>query len=401
LPVRLLNAAGRSLKKFGADPVSLDAERLLAGVKKRAGTQLDPAVDEAARQLLGSAQRSQNLTFFGRVFLSRTVAQRLGNHAGIQATLAAEPAITRQTIDRPWFIAALPRSGTTLLHRLLAEDPNNRVPRQWEMDRPCPPPQRASYERDPRITAVGRDIAILNRLAPGFRTIHAIGAAEPEECINLFANDLRSVWFLVGLDLPEYAHWLYHQDLVPLYRRHRLQLQLLQWRYRAERWVLKAPMHLLGLGPILSVYPDAQIITTHRDPVSVVLSEASLFRTMRQAFQDNVDSTAIGREMLDHLGDWTDAALGARDAHPGTRFVDLSYHALIADPMAAVRHIYTAFDAPLSTTATLRMEAWLRNNRQHKHGVHRYTPEEFGIDPDHVRRRFVRYSERFAAHLSS
>ena len=268
------------------------------------------------------------------------------------------------------------------------------------MDCPCPPPERATYERDPRIARIERDLSLLHRLAPGFRAIHAIGASEPEECINLFANDLRSVWFLVGLDLPDYARWLYHQDLEPLYRRHRLQLQLLSWRCRAERWVLKAPMHLLGLPAILTVYPDARIIMTHRDPVSVVVSEASLFRTMRKAFHSELDSAAIGREMVEHLGDWTDAALAARDAHPQTPFADVSYRALVADPMAAVRRVYGTFGATLSSAAAARMEAWLRANPQHKHGAHRYAPGDFGVDPAEVRARFAGYTERFAAHLA-
>ncbi len=401
LPVRGLNALGRGLGRLGIEPVSLDPERALARAEASSSAPLDPAVREAVRRLLGSAASQPRLTTFGRAFLRRTVAQRLGNHAAIQSTLAASPAILREPIVQPWFIVALPRTGTTLLHRLLAQDPAHRVPRQWEMDRPCPPPERATYERDPRIASVDRDLAILHRLAPGFRAIHAIGAAEPEECINLFANDLRSVWFLVGLDLPEYAEWLYHQDLAPLYARHRLQLQLLGWRCRGERWVLKAPMHLLGLAAILSVYPDARIVMTHRDPVSVVLSEASLFRTMREAFHDHVRGDAVGREMLEHLGEWTDAALRARDAHPGTTFVDLSYRALTADPMAAVREIYARFGATLSGAAEQNMQRWLRDHPQHAHGRHEYTAQEFGLPPERIRERFGAYRERFGTYLET
>jgi hypothetical protein len=356
-------------------------------------------VREATKQIVLAAQSQPHVTPFGRLFLKQMLIQRLRNHVSVSATLLEHPEIRQERIEKPWFIVSFPRTGTTLLHRLLAQDSASRLPRPWEMDQPCPPPTSRTYHTDPRIARAKLNLAILDRLAPGFRAIHALEATEPEECINLFANEIRSVWFLVGLNLPMYAQWMFQQDLVPLYQRHKAQLQLLQWQCPGERWVLKAPQHLLGLGAIFSVYPDARIVMLHRDPVEVVSSEASLFFTMRSAFHDQVDRAALGYEMIEHLGVLMDAALKAREVHSASPFVDLSYREFARDPLGGVRQIYEAFGAPLSTETEARMKNWLANNRQHKHGKHHYSLEEYGLTPDAISRRFATYRERFASYL--
>jgi hypothetical protein len=40
--------------------------------------------------------------------------------------------------------------------------------------------------------------------------------------------------------------------------------------------VLKSPQHLEQLGPLLTTFPDATVVVTHRDPVSVVQSAATM-----------------------------------------------------------------------------------------------------------------------------
>jgi hypothetical protein len=394
------------LKSCGCSLPTVDAENLLGRVRRRTGLDHfgDSPILEALPVIVDSLNRQPSVTTVGRIFFRHILEHRLCNRLQIEAAISTDPTISDQPIERPVFIAAPPRSGTTLLHRLLALDPSNRTPRQWEMDQPVPPPRRKSYRNDPRIRRIGRDIALLSWLAPSFKTIHELGADQPEECINLFANDLASIWFLIGFDLPEYHEWLHHVDQVQLYRSHRRQLQLLQSEYRCNRWVLKAPAHLFGLDGLLQVYPDARIIQTHRDISSCVASIASLFLSMRGAFHDQIDAAALGTEVLELMERWIGRAMAVREQaeqDPGstTLFVDVDYRELVTKPLATVRRVYDQLSIRLEDSVEKDMRRFLECNRQHKNGLHRYSLEQFSITEADVQRRLSRYRKRFGVDL--
>src|SRR5262249_19724175 len=150
------------------------------------------------------------------------------------------PEIAAQTIDRPIVITGLPRSGSTLLHTLLAQDPGNRVPQTWEMLSPSPPPDRATYDTDPRIAITETQLRWFQRVLPDFAKIHPVGARLPEECVVILSHSFLSSQFCSMYFVPSYQAWMRAQDLVPAYRLHRRVLQQLQWRCRGDRWVLKA-----------------------------------------------------------------------------------------------------------------------------------------------------------------
>lgn len=388
LPLRALNRVGRVVTLPRATP---DAERIAERARRAAGAgdaaPLDPPLREALEALVGAARQAPRITPFGRLFFSLTVEARVANRLRIDAALRST---ALAPVEAPIFVVALPRTGTTLLHRLLDRDPRLRTLRTWEMDHPVPPPDPATFARDPRIARARRDAALLDWVAPDFKSIHEIGAELPEECINLFANELESVWFLVGLDLPSYARWLDARDLRPLYARHRLALGLLASRFPLRRWVLKAPMHLLGLSAILATYPDARIVWTHRDPARVVPSEASLFVTMRRAFQDGVDPHAVGRELLEQLADWWARASAARRAADPSRFFDVPYDDLVREPMDVIERLYAWSGMELEPSVRAAMEAHVRVHRQHRHGVHRYAAADFGLREEEIRERFPR-----------
>lgn len=347
------------------------------------------------RALVADAEAS-TLNALGRRMLSIALGLRLHNHFAIERWLEAHPEVLDEPIERPIVIASLPRTGTTMLHRLLAQDPANRALYTWEMDRPVPSDRQGrSPAARRRISAVS--VQLLHLMCPDLKKIHDVQAGYPEECINLLANELVSMIFTIFYELPRYSAFLAEADLEPAYRAHRRQLQLLQAGQPRRRWVLKAPFHLLGLDALLRVYPDALVVQTHRDPTEIVASEASLFLSVRRALHDGLDPHRLGRERFETLGLWLDRAMAARAAHPSVDFLDIRYQDMVRDPLSWAETISARLGAPLDDAARAAMQAHMDTHRQHRHGRHRYSLAQFGLDEAEVRHRFAPYTERFLA----
>jgi Sulfotransferase family len=396
--VRLANAAGSGLQRAGVSPVSLAEESLLSAARQ--ATNLEDFGDDDFREpfrlLLRALESEANLTLLGRVVARRDLVGLLITRLRLQADRIRHPAIASEHIAQPVFIVGLPRSGSTLLHHLLGQDPLTRVPQAWEAMYPSPPPARATYDTDPRIAQATRQLRWLDWLAPDFKTIHPVGARLPLECIALMSASFRSTRFQAMYNIPSYEAWLEQGDMRPGYAFHRSVLQQLQWRAPGARWVLKAPSHLFAIDALLHTYPDARIVQTHRDPVTVIGSLASMSATLQGAFTDRLQPDAIGREILR----WTrglERSMQLRHGGPlpTDRFVDVHYHELTRDPLAVVRRIYTQFAMPFSRTAETAMGRFLADNPKDKHGPHRYTLERFGFDTEGLAHRFKGYSEYF------
>ena len=294
----------------------------------------------------------------------------------------------------------MPRSGSTLLHGLLAQDPANRVPRTWEMLLPSPAPEHATYDSDPRIAKVERELRWFHRLAPDFQVIHDVGARMPEECTIIIAHSFVSSQFSSMYDVPSYSRWCDAQDSRPKYELHRRFLQHLQHRFGARRWILKAPVHLNSLPGLLAVYPDARMVMTHRDPMEVLASEASLHATLRRPFTRAVDPMAVGREVSAVHGRRHPSRPGGPGRGPGSPGTVLRcrVHGRLARcRLSVVRRMYDHFDLPLTPAVEARMRRFLAENPKEKHGPHRYTLAQFGLDPDEEQRRYRAYRERFLA----
>jgi hypothetical protein len=210
--------------------------------------------------------------------------------------------------------------------------------------------------------------------------------------------DFASMVWSTTHRVPSYQAWLGEADMRPLYRSHRRQLQYLQWRWPAERWVLKSPGHLWMLDALLAVYPDARIVQTHRDPLTVVASLTSLVALLRRLASDDVDMHEIGAYWAELLADGLERSIAARDRAnlPSSQIVDMQFRDFIADEVGFVRRIYEHFGLELSADAEKRMRRFLVDNARDKHGRHRYTLHDAGLDLATERRRFARYQERFA-----
>jgi hypothetical protein len=397
--INLLNAAGATLQRAGLPLVRLDERELLDTACRQTGLRDfgDGSFREPLRILLRAYESEAQLTLVGRLAARRDTLRLLTNRLRLVADRKRHPDIAAQEIRQPLFIVGLPRTGSTLLHHLLAQDPSNRVPLSWEVMFPSPPPERASYEDDPRIAAAQRLLNRFDRLTPHFKIIHPTHARWPIECMAILSHTFASPQFQSMYYVPSYQRWLSYKDLRPVYAFHRRFLQHLQWRCPAERWVLKAPSHLFALDALLATYPDACMIQTHRDPRAVVASVASLDAVLRRVFSHRVNPKQIGLEALQQWASALERAMQIRDRTNGApgRFLDVYYTGLVRDPIATVRRIYAHCDLRFTDEAETRMRRFLAAYPKDQHGVHRYSLAQFGLSPDEVALRFHAYVARF------
>jgi hypothetical protein len=374
---------------------------MLADAERRAGLSDfgDDRFREGLEVLVRAFEEQGQAHTFGRLFFRESCVRLLVNRLKIQDDLTRHPEILEVPVRRPLFITGLPRSGTTLLHRLMAQDPEGRPLLLWETLEPSPPPRPETYRADPRIGRARKTLRTLHALAPRIATAHTFDAESPEECNSLFAHGFLAGYNGFMYDVPDYVEWLRQQDLVEPYRYLRRQLQLLSWRMPEARWVLKAPAHLYGLDAILAVFPDARIVQTHRDPVRVLPSLCSLASAFRGIVSDRVDLRRLGAEFTEAMARGPERAMAVRATADPAHFFDVAYPSLVADPVGVVREICRHFGDPVGPEFEGRMRRWLAENPQHKHGVHRYSLEQFGLDAATVNDRFAAYLRWMDEHV--
>lgn len=399
--LKLINTTGRWLLNNGSSWVRLEERKLLDKACEKTGLEDfgDSSFLEPLRVLLQSFEDDAALSFMGRICVQNDLVRMLSNRLRLVADRKRHPEIGSEAVRRPLFITGLPRSGTTFLHALLAQDPAHRAPLVWELMHPSPPPERATFETDPRIALTARELKMLDLLMPDFKTVHLIDARLPQECIAITSHDFRSHVFESMYAVSTYRAWYDREDKRPAYDYHRRFLQHLQWRCPGDRWVLKAPSHLLALEALLSVYPDAMIILTHRDPLRVLASCASFTEVLRRAFSDSVDKEALALEVRSRWEAGAQLAIDSRKL-PG-QFLDVHFSSLVKDPLAVARDIYRHFDLEFTPAAESAMQRFLAANPKDNGGVHVYSLEEFNLDPSEERRRFQFYTDFFGIEAES
>src|SRR5215831_6036560 len=379
--------------------LTLDPDELLDAARRRV-----PAHDfedvtflEGLNRLLHALVTEARLNLLGRIVARDSVVGHLANRLRLEQDRRRHPEIAAQPICRPIDIPGLPRPGSTLLHVLLAQDAVDRARIAGEMLTPAPALDGATYTSDPRISLTDRRLRWFEWLVPEFKKIHPVGARLPEECVVILSHSFLSSQFCSMYVVPSYQGWVRAQSLLPAYQLHQRFLQQLQWRCRGDRWILKAPAHLPALRELCAVYPDVGVIMTHREPLEVLPSEASLHTVLRQIFSDAVDPTAVGREVTELTADEIRAGVQARDqgCAPPERFLDVRYRDLVKDPIGTVRNAYAHFDIPFTTIADTRMRRYLADSPKDKHGAHVYSLAQFGLDADEEHARYRDYRERF------
>jgi hypothetical protein len=397
---RVLNASGRALARVGIRPGTLTPPGLLDAARRRTGLE-DFGGDEFREgldRLVSSLETEAELSALGRMIARQDLVTLLGNRLQLVDWHGRHPELSERPIRRPIFIVGQGRTGTTILHELLALDPANRVPLTWEIEFPFPPPEAGRMDSDPRIAQSQSQIDRSESLIPDFKRMHRMGAQLPQECVRITASDCKSAIFAAQWRVPSYTRWLLDEaDMRSAYALHRRMLQLLAWRHSGQRWVLKSPGHLWCLDSVLAAYPDALLVQTHRDPVRILSSLSSLETVLRKMSSDAIVPGAIAREWSGWLARAYDRSVDFREKTelPASRIIDVQFKDFIADPVLVVERIYQRFDLELRPEVKTRMNEYLRQNPSDRDGAHAHRLEDTGLDVEEERAKVARYQNYF------
>jgi hypothetical protein len=306
--------------------------------------------------------------------------------------LKDNPEIEAQPIEGPVFVIGLPRTGTTATVGMMALDERFRFLRAWEGASPMPPPVAGEEDRDPRVIAARKAAA-----GSDHAHMHIVDPDGPEEDLAMMAGlDMRS--YHGTLPMPDdYIDWWMNSDFTSFYAFEERVLKLLQSRRPPHLWLLKSPPHLLRLREILRQYPDAKIVVTHRDPVKVIGSVASLHTALHEArcVPGSVDRAQVGRRQLALWAEGMRRFLAVRDEVGEDRFIDVRNDDVVKRPIATFERIYDHLGMPLTSPLRARLEDYNSRNAPGAFGTHRYTAEEYGLTDAAIRAAFRDYGERF------
>jgi hypothetical protein len=382
------------------DWIRLDADELIDEAQTRTGlTDFGgESFEEPYRIFVRAAVEEAQLHALGRMILRDDLLNSLQIRLELTSWRTRHPEIAEERIEKPVFIVGLPRTGTSILHEILARDPRHRAPLHWESRYPYPPPETATYATDQRIAEATRQVRLWTEIVPEFDAVHELGGDIPVECIQLMIHEFRSDELMGRQMVPSYAEWFATCDMVPAYRWHHDMLQHLQWRCPGDRWVLKAPSHLGQLEALLSVYPDARIVFTHRDPLKVLPSVVSTLYSSAFVRSDAVDPSIF----LDWFTGETcagllDAMTAIRESGrlPAEQCTDIRFADLMNAPIETLASVYAYFGIEFTPVARQAMRDYVDAKPRARHGVHRYDFGDTGLDLDEERERFQPYYARY------
>ena len=398
---RRIVAMGSSVGDAAA-MVSLEPDELIETARRATGLDDFGAAtwEEPFRRLTSALVDEASLHVLGRLLTRHDLLRHLQTRLLIVRAVAEDPAISDEQVTAPVFITGPARSGTSILQEVLAQDPALRAPLGWEMAHPFPPP---TGEPDERAATAECEFDLWSDIQPEFRTVHELAARLPEECLWLFAPEFESGFWVTCANIPSFLLWRAGTEREPGYRTHRAMLQVLQHGAPLRPWVLKSPVHVMQLEALFAVYPDARVIQTHRDPLRTVPSAISTVATGRWLRSDAVDLSQITASIAFGFTMMLNGIAAQRTAGrlPTAQIADLHYVDLLRDPIGAIAGVYETLDMAINDNSTARMRAYLDARPQDKHGTHRYSLADYGLDADTLRTQLEPYISTFQVEAES
>lgn len=389
----LLDRAIDAVQAFGLRIPPLDPEGLVTAARRKANLHDLGATFpwEALRLAAGGIETNKELHVFAKVVLRRNIINSLVLRLRLERARQQDPQLERRSIRPPLIVCGLPRSGTTYLHRLLANLDDARPLLLWELLEPIPGPGP-----DQRLATAERDLGRLRRWVPASMDAqHLVRPQLADECAYLMRAALAGTTFYTGPHGRSYLDFSLGRDMLPVYRDWRALLSLLD--APGKRLTLKDPHHSANLPELFAVLPDALVVRTHRDPVEVVPSYHRLVASWLAIICRHLDLPRMVEDttrMLEHMA----ARIVAADDDPRVphdRVIDVDYRALVRDPLEVVQNVCRRFDIPWKAEYPERLEQFIRRHRQRAYGENPYCCDEYGQSKEYIMNRFHTYIERY------
>jgi hypothetical protein len=392
LPFSLVNKLDVLSKKM----IPIEAERVMKLAERTTG--LSDWGDGGFQQRLDATVAGLNearLNTTGLLGARYVLNWHLGNRLRVIDFAKRHPELDEVDIERPVVITGFFRTGTTFLHNVLAADPNNRVAKAWELSYPLgrlgDPLGDVAWRRAQAKFTFGFNQAAI----PDQGVAHHVTADSYEECFFLLENDMAVLTFWIGFAAYEYANGMLDWDMREPYEFHKLQLKILNAQRSAKRWVLKCPWHIWNMDALMAVYPDAQIIFTHRDIAKALASHCSLSAKMASKLKRSLDLDELGRFWLEYAKIGLDRAMEARKTIPESQLYDVRLRDMMASPMTVLEDIYSHFDLEFTEETAQALGERIAEKPTSQEGEHEYSIEEFGLTNEQVRETLKSYNDRF------
>ncbi len=342
--------------------------------------------------LNGEAQLSE----MGSSMTERRLTALLVDRLRLRKLQADNPEILETDVHVAAEICGLPRTGSTLLHRLLAASPQLTSTLSWECSYPLPFPGEGS-DAAIRKGKAKKMMELFLEMSPDFGDIHTVVWDGPEEDVLLLDRSFTAMSWDSFYWVPTYGIWLRSFDQSRAYGELRQWLQVLQWQDRTRegtKWVLKSPHHLTAADTVLDEFPDCKIVMTHRSPTSAVPSYASMVQAMTAQYSDAADPTLIGPYWSERFRECLTGFDQVRARRPD-RFVDVPFKQTVAEPLPTALRVLAELGIEVGPEDEQAFEDYLEVNRQERHGSHSYTAADFGLSTEQLASDFAFYERAY------
>ena len=378
---------------------TLDSQALVKEAQSRAELSDfgDTAFMEPFEVLVKSLNTESNLSAAGYEMQRERLTSILVNRLQTEYWYQKHPEISQEKLDNPVVIVGLPRTGTTMLHRIMASDSRFYAPLWYEVRGPAPRPGWDFVSTDERIVAAEAEVKYMLDNSPDLAAIHPMDAQGADEEIMLLEHAFYSAVPEAYSNVPSYTAWIKSHDNTPGYQYLKKLLQLLQWQKKrcginAQRWLLKTPHHLQQMAVLFKVFPEAQIIQTHRDPVQTIPSYASFIYALWILCSEEVDTKRIGELWGELLADGMRHTEAVRAQYP-ERFLDLWYRDTLKEPISVIEGAYEFIGIPLTDEARQAMNEWRKENPREARPPHIYKGSTFGYTDEGIKQAFYDYRQ--------
>lgn len=351
-------------------------------------------IDALIPALNSQAQLSPAGIFGAQHMIVSSLVKRL-RHV---ALLKQHPEILDEDVNVAAILTGLPRTGSTMLHRMLAAAPELTALKWYEAQNYVPLENEERGQPAPRIEAAEGILAYMLDVIPELMSIHPMSTTQPDEEVIIMGQLFSSSMIESTYYVPDYAKWLSRQDARPAYQDLIEILQSLQWQNpsrRGKSWVLKTPGHLMALDTVLDVFPDAKIVMTHRDPVSTVPSYCSMEASLYKLGTESVSNDMIGAFWVNRLHEWLSHFMNVRQSAGDGRFIDINYKDLLRGPAEQGARVLEFAGIPMSDAIKSGMSDWIEANKREHRAAHKYSLEDFGLSEKQVKSKFDKYISHY------